>query len=276
MAMQEEQRLLASPRELPRVLRVALAVRVRRAERMARAAEDFLPRGFAVPRVSVVSSRALGVAAFQFVAAHAEVDVHARRHCEAEGSADALQVDLLHIENILVRVRRVAQQVGAEGVLRTVVQIEVLLNQHRHLRTDLRHLMRRELILLQLHFGVLQVLQELQLLGKQEQQRTALRVSAAGCAADAVDVLLRVVRRVVLHDPIHRGDVQPTRGDVGAEEDALRLFAELEEGGGALLLLLLAVDVHHLDVDVVQQLRMKLYGVARRKEHLRHMTHDVI
>jgi hypothetical protein len=33
------------------------------------------------------------------------------------------------------------------------------------------------------------------------------------------------------------------------------------------LLLLLAVQVHHGNVNVIQQLRMVLYGIARRKEH---------
>ena len=51
-------------------------------------------------------------------------------------------------------------------------------------------------------------------------------------------------------------------------------LTEVHEGGGAPLLLLLAVDVLHGDVDVVQQLRMVLHRVARREEdhHLRTAT----
>lgn len=46
------------------------------------------------------------------------------------------------------------------------------------------------------------------------------------------------------------------------------LLAELEEGRRSLLLLLPSVDIHHGDVDVVQQLRVELDGVTRRKENL--------
>lgn len=57
-------------------------------------------------------------------------------------------------------------------------------------------------------------------------------------------------------------------GHVRAEQDARVLPAELEEGGGALLLLLPAVDVEHRQVDVVEQLAVELDRVTRREEHL--------
>jgi hypothetical protein len=69
-----------------------------------------------------------------------------------------------------------------------------------------------------------------------------------------VDVLLGVIWGVVLDDPVHCRDVQATRCHVCAQQDALVRLAELKEGAGALLLLLLAVDVLHRDVDVVEQL----------------------
>lgn len=56
----------------------------------------------------------------------------------------------------------------------------------------------------------------------------------------------------------YRGNVQSTGRNVGTKEDTLVLLAELEKGCGSFLLLLLPVNVHHLDVNVVQQLRMKL------------------
>ena len=74
-----------------------------------------------------------------------------------------------------------------------------------------------------------------------------------------MNVLFWVIRRVVLHDPVHRRDVQPSGSHVRAEQDALVLLAELEEGRGSLLLLLFAVDVHHRNVNIIQQFRMKLY-----------------
>ena len=44
-------------------------------------------------------------------------------------------------------------------------------------------------------------------------------------------------------------------------------LAEVHEGCGAPLLLLLAVDVLHGDVDVVEQLCMVLHRIAGREEH---------
>lgn len=53
---------------------------------------------------------------------------------------------------------------------------------------------------------------------------------------------LGVVRGVVLDDPVHLGDVQSSGGHVRAQQDPRVGVAELEEGGGALGLLLLALQ----------------------------------
>lgn len=82
-----------------------------------------------------------------------------------------------------------------------------------------------------------------------------------------MNVLLGVVWRVVLDDPVHRRNVQASRRNVGAEQHAGLGVDELEEDGGASLLLLLSVDAHDRDVDVIQQLRVELNRVAAREEH---------
>ena len=71
----------------------------------------------------------------------------------------------------------------------------------------------------------------------------------------------------LLDDALDAVDVQAPGGDVGAQQHAALRLAELEEGRGALVLFLVAVDVHDLHVDVVEQLGMEFYRVARRKEH---------
>mmetsp|Transcript_86 Transcript_86/g.336 ORF Transcript_86/g.336 Transcript_86/m.336 type:complete len:256 (-) Transcript_86:293-1060(-) len=86
-----------------------------------------------------------------------------------------------------------------------------------------------------------------------------------------MDVLLGVVRGVELDDPVHRGDVKAPCRHVGAQQDALLRLAELEERGGPLGLLLVAVNVLDRNVDVVQELRVKLHRVARREE-----DHDLL
>jgi hypothetical protein len=73
-------------------------------------------------------------------------------------------------------------------------------------------------------------------------------------AAYPMNVFLWIIRGIVLDDPVHGGDVQATRSNVCAQQDALVCLAELEEGGGALGLLLLAVNVLHGYVNVVEQL----------------------
>ena len=77
-----------------------------------------------------------------------------------------------------------------------------------------------------------------------------------------VNVFLGVIRGVILDDPVHGRNIQATSCDICAEQDARLSLAELEEGGRALLLLLLAVDVLHRDVHVVEQLRVELHAAA--------------
>lgn len=55
------------------------------------------------------------------------------------------------------------------------------------------------------------------------------------------DRYLGVVRRIVLDDPVHLWDVQPSGGHVSAQQDPRVGVAELEEGGGAFGLLLFAL-----------------------------------
>ena len=53
---------------------------------------------------------------------------------------------------------------------------------------------------------------------------------------------LWVIRRVVLNDPVDLGDVETTRRHIRAQHDAVLAIHELEEGRGALVLLLLALS----------------------------------
>src|SRR5262249_23708123 len=90
--------------------------------------------------------------------------------------------------------------------------------------------------------------------------------AGAGCPADAVDVLLRVVRRVKLDDPVDGRDVQSAGRHVRAQQDSGLCIAKLEKGGRSLVLLLFAVQIENGDVNVIQQLRIKFDSIARGKE----------
>lgn len=52
---------------------------------------------------------------------------------------------------------------------------------------------------------------------------------------------LGVIWGVVLDDPVHLRDVQPSSRHVGTQQDARVSVAELEEGGGTFGLLLLSL-----------------------------------
>ena len=96
------------------------------------------------------------------------------------------------------------------------------------------------------------MLQESDFAGLEEQEAAAFGVGTPRGAAYPVDVVFGVVGWVVLQDPVDGGDVEPAGGDVGAEEGACRGVDELEEGGGAFLLLLFAVEGEVGEVDVVE------------------------
>src|SRR5947209_17456135 len=89
--------------------------------------------------------------------------------------------------------------------------------------------------------GALDVAQVAALLRAAERQRNAVGAGASS-AADAVDILLRNVRQVEVHDVTDAGDVDAARRDVGRDEH--RHSAGLEGGDGAfaLSLALVAVD----------------------------------
>ena len=58
-----------------------------------------------------------------------------------------------------------------------------------------------------------------------------------------MNVISRIVRRIELNDPVDLGDIKTSSGDVRAEEDTGWRVAELEEGVGTFLLLLLSLKI---------------------------------
>lgn len=148
---------------------------------------------------------------------------------------------------------RVRLQVAAIAILGRLVEVVVLADQLLELGLHVQDLLGREVEFDQRHARLFEVRQEADLRGLQEEQRFARAGGAARGAADAVDVVAGVVGGVVLDDPVDGGDVEAAGGDVGAEEGPLGGVAEFEEGVGAFLLLLLAVEVEHGEVDVVEE-----------------------
>ncbi len=66
--------------------------------------------------------------------------------------------------------------------------------------------------------------------------------AVAGGAADAVDVIFRALRQVVIDDVLDMRNVETTRCDVGGNQDAELLVAERLNNAFALALVQVAMD----------------------------------
>ena len=171
----------------------------------------------------------------------------------------------MDVKDVLEGVGGIGLDVGAECLAGGLVEVVVLFDEVFELCLDLGDLVFGELVLVEGDAGGLEVGEEGELGGEEEDEGAAGGAHAGG-AADAVDVVLGLVWGVVLDDPVDGGDVEAAGGDVGGEEDALFGVAELKEGGGALVLLLLAVELEDGDVDVVEELGVELDRGAGAEE----------
>mmetsp|Transcript_19410 Transcript_19410/g.55435 ORF Transcript_19410/g.55435 Transcript_19410/m.55435 type:complete len:231 (-) Transcript_19410:943-1635(-) len=218
-----------------------------------------------------VLSLALAAGLANLAARGLDAQTHGRRNAQAKGASNGCEVELVDVVHVLVRVARVRHEVAAVGVLGALVQVIVGAHELFHLLLHVGHLVRRELVLVHGDLGLAQVLQELEFARKQEQQRAPASRGATRGTAHTVDVLLRIIRRVELDDPVHVGDVEAAGRDVSAQQSATLGVHKLEEGGGALLLLLTAVDVFDREVHVLQERRIVSHG-----RHARHEDHDLL
>jgi hypothetical protein len=89
---------------------------------------------------------------------------------------------------------------------------------------------------------VLDLLHLLHVLTRHDRKGVALVLCAAG-AADAVNIILRVLRHIVIDHVADAGDIDAARGDVGRDHDLV--FAGLETRQRILALPLSAVGMEH-------------------------------
>eukprot|EP00955_Chlamydomonas_euryale_P076103 362548-Chlamydomonas_euryale.AAC.4 len=170
----------------------------------------------------------------------------------------------------------VCEDVRAVRIACALVQVVVLLHEPLQLALHVGNLASGEFKLVQRHAGLLEELEEAELLRHKQQQRAALPVLAARRAPHSVDVLLGVVRRVVLDDPVDRGDVEAACRHVCAQQHALVGLAELKERRRALLLLLFPVDVLDGDVNIVEQFCVEFDGEGEQKQEALVCRHDAV
>jgi len=172
----------------------------------------------------------------------------------------------VHVEDGPQAVRRVRVQVRPVSVLRRCLEVVVLADQALEVALDVQDLVGRQFEFHQRHAGFLEQLQETDLGREQEQERPSLAVRPACRTTDAVDVITRVVRGVELDHPIHLGDVETSRCNVGTDESSCFGVAKLKEPVRTRLLLELSMQIEHGEVNVIQQLRVVLDCIAAGKE----------
>lgn len=81
-----------------------------------------------------------------------------------------------------------------------------------------------------------------------------------------MNVFFGIIWRVKLDDPIDVRDIQPSGGDVSAQQHPFSGIAKLIKGVQSFLLFLSSVYVQNWDVYVVQKVGVKLHGVTRTEE----------
>ena len=109
------------------------------------------------------SSHLLVISLGHFVFARdVDVDVDAGWNGESKGLGHPLQIQPVHVKDVLVRVTGIRVQVAAVSIACTLVQVKVLLDQAFQLRLHVGNLVGGELVLVQRDLGMLQITQEAQ------------------------------------------------------------------------------------------------------------------
>ena len=106
------------------------------------------------------------------------------------------------------------------------------------------------------------MLQKANLARLQEYQTFALALSTSCSPSHTMNVVSWVIWRIDLQDPVNCRDIETSSGDVCADESALLCIAEFEECVCTLLLLLLAVEGKHGQVDIIEEIGVVIDGGA--------------
>ena len=139
--------------------------------------------------------------------ARAQGDIHSRRHREPEALRHLVQIQPVDIKDRAERVTRVRLQVAAIAVLGAAVEVVVLSDEFLELGLHVDDAVGGEFEFDEGHASLFEVDEEAYLAGLEEHEGAAGAVAAAGGAADAVDVVARVVGGIELQDPVDRRDL---------------------------------------------------------------------
>lgn len=82
-----------------------------------------------------------------------------------------------------------------------------------------------------------------------------------------MNVLSDILGRIELDNPVNVRNVQPSCRDIRAQENSLVQIIKLVESVDPLLLFLISMNLQHLQIDVVEYLRVELNRVTAREEY---------
>ena len=108
-----------------------------------------------------------------------------------------------------------------------------------------------KLLLAGIYLLQLEVAQETKFMLENEKKGLARAPSTSCCSSHSVYVVVWVVRRVILHNPVHIRKVQASLGHICAYEYPRLALTELKVRCRSLLLLLPAVDIFDWNINVV-------------------------
>ena len=86
--------------------------------------------------------------------------INLRRHFKPEAHRHLLQIQLIHIKDILQRMARIRHDVRSERLSPRLMQIEIPRHQFQQLALDIRHFILRKHVLVHHHFRCTQIRQE--------------------------------------------------------------------------------------------------------------------
>jgi len=106
---------------------------------------------------------------------------------------------------------------------------------------------------------------------EKEEKGFATSRGATACSADTVDVIIWIIWRVKLNNPVNFWKVKTTLCNISTKEDTGLSLTELKVGASTFLLLLLTMNIFYRNIDIVKQIWVKFDSITGW-----HKYHDLL
>lgn len=150
-------------------------------------------------------------------------------------------------------------QIRSIGIFTGLIKKIVFLNQILHCRLNIGKFLLRKLKLVQLDSCSVKIGQKPFLLRNQKQQSLSFSSFSSTSSPYSMNVLLDILWRIKLNNPVDVGNVQPSGSNISAQQYSLIQIAKLVECVYSFLLFLISVDFQYLQIHIIQNLRVKLH-----------------